>query len=92
MDYAFSMRDLQAIEDLDRDVDQAVQFQWCTEDHVLDCHSVKELHGNEGAAVELPDVVNSADVGMVQSRSGSRLALEALARLKMVAEVVGQEL
>ena len=40
----------------------------------------------------LADVVNSADVGMIQSGRGLRFALEAAKRLRVAGHFVGQEL
>ena len=46
-------------------------------DAVLQRHAVQKLHGDERLAVLLADVVDRADVGMVQRGGGLRLALEA---------------
>ena len=61
-------------------------------DQVLQRHAIQELHGDEHAAVFFADVINGADVGMVQRRSGLRLAPEAFQRLRVLRDVVGQEL
>ena len=50
------------------------------------------LHGDEGAAVLLADVMNGADVGMIQRGRGSRLALEPAQRLSVARQIVRQEL
>ena len=55
-------------------------------------HAIEILHGDEGFAVLLADVVNGADVGMVERGSGLRLALEAGQRLRIAGDFVGQEL
>ena len=54
-------------------------------DRVLQGHAVEKLHGDEGAAVLLANVVDRADVGMVQRGSGLRFAPEALQRLRVAA-------
>ena len=59
---------------------------------VLQRQAVEELHDDEGAAVFLADVVDGADVGMVQRRRSLRLAPEALQSLRVLGHVFGQEL
>ncbi len=43
---------------------------------MLQRHAVQKLHGDERLAVLLADLVDGADVGMVQRGRGLRLALE----------------
>jgi hypothetical protein len=50
------------------------------------------LHGDEGPALELVNVVNGANVGMIQGRSGPRFALETFEGLRASDETVGKEL
>ena len=50
------------------------------------------LHGDEGAAVLLADVMNGADVGMIQGGRGPSLALESAQRLPVASQIVRQEL
>ena len=52
--------------------------------------SVEILHDEEVGAVVAPDVVQCADVRMIQRGHGARLALEALAGLRVVGDVGGQ--
>ena len=46
----------------------------------------------KGSAVGLVDVVNGADVGMIQRGRGARFALEPLERLPVTGDFLGQEL
>ena len=48
---------------------------------------MEEFHGDEGLAVFFADVVNRADVRMVERGSGLRFALEASERARVVADV-----
>ena len=59
---------------------------------MLQRHAVQKLHGDEGLAVLLADVVNGADVGMIQRGRGLRFALKAGQRLRIAGNVFGQEL
>ena len=60
-------------------------------DAVLQRHAVQKLHGDEGLAVLLADVVNRADVGMVQRGRGLRFALKTVERLRIARDIFGQE-
>ena len=61
-------------------------------DQVLQRRAFQKLHRDERLAVLLADVVNGADVGMVQGRGGLRLTLEAVQGLRILGHFVGQEL
>ena len=50
------------------------------------------LHGDEGVAVLLADVMNGADVGMIQRGGGPSLPLEPAQRLPVASQFVRQEL
>ena len=59
---------------------------------MLQRQPVQKLHDDEGLAVLLPDLVDRADIGMVQCRSGLSFSLEASQRLGVFGNLVGQEL
>src|SRR5947209_17380339 len=59
---------------------------------MLQRHPFQMLHHNEGSAVLFADVVNGANVGMIERRSRSRLSLETCQRLRVPREVVRQKL
>jgi hypothetical protein len=61
-------------------------------DHVFQGHAVQILHSNEGLPTLLADVIDGADVRMVQSGSSLRFALEAAERLRVFGHVIRQEL
>ena len=61
-------------------------------DALLQRGALQILHGDEGAAVLLADIMNGADVGMIQRGRGSSLALEPAQRLTVAGEFVRQEL
>ena len=58
---------------------------------MLQGHAVEELHRDEGATIFFADVVNGADVGMIERRGGTGLAAEALQRLGIASYVIGQK-
>ena len=53
--------------------------------------AVEKLHRDEGVAALFADFVNGADVGMVQRGCGSRLALEAVERLRVARQLLRQK-
>src|SRR6185437_12889387 len=61
-------------------------------DEVLQRNPIQELHYDEGLVLILPDVVNGADVGVIQSRRGLRLALKSGQGLWVAEHLIGQEL
>jgi hypothetical protein len=58
---------------------------------VLQGRAVQKLHGDERLSALLADVVNRADVGMVQRGRGLGFALKASERLWATGNVFGQE-
>src|SRR6516225_9286463 len=91
MDDVLCVRRLKSIENLNRDVDQAVQLHRAHNGQVLQRDPVQIFHGHEDAAIGLTNVVDCADAGVVQGRSSARLALEAVAQLMAVSVVVREE-
>src|SRR5450759_2129671 len=59
---------------------------------MLQRHSIEELHGDERATVLLVNVVDGADVGMVQRRGGASFPPQALQRMPVVSQIVGKKL
>ena len=59
---------------------------------MLQGHAVEKFHGDEGLALLIVDLVNGADVGMVESRGRLGFALEAAQGLRIFGDIVGQEL
>jgi hypothetical protein len=52
----------------------------------------QQLHGDEGAALEFVNVVDCADVRMIEGGCGASLALKALQGLSVRRNYIGQEL
>jgi hypothetical protein len=78
MNDAFRMRCIQRVGYLNRQSEQKVSLHGPTGDAMLKRHSVQELHRDEAFAVVLPDFINGAYVGMIESGSCPRLAPKAL--------------
>ena len=60
-------------------------------DAVLQRLALEQFHGDKRAAFELADVVNRADIRMIQRRCGARFAAESFDGLSVVRNVVGKK-
>jgi hypothetical protein len=90
---ARAVRGVQRGGDFDAERQQLFHFQTGMPGEALPQRgSLQILHGDEGAAILLADVVNGADVWMIQRGRGASLALEPAQRLAVVGQVVCQEL
>jgi len=79
---------VQRVGDLDFERQNEFGFQRTPSDALLQRHPVQKLHGDEG----LPNLVDGADIGMVQCGRGLSLSLEASQRLRVFGYFFGQEL
>ena len=61
-------------------------------DAVFQRRAVEELHHDEGPAVFLANVVDGADVGMIERRGRPGLTPETLKSQRIVGQIIGQEL
>src|SRR5882672_7437266 len=92
MNDALGMSGVERIGNLNANFQDVVQFYGSISDHVLQGCAVEKLHHDEGLAVLLVNLVNGADVGMVQRGGSLGFALEAAECLRIFGNVVGQEL
>ncbi len=92
VDDALRMRRVQSIGDLDGQRDHGFVIQGLARNQMLQGHAVQKLHGNEGVLIVLADFVDRANVGMIQGRGGARFAAKALQSLRVLREIIGQEL
>jgi len=72
------VRRLERIGDVDADLEELPRFERSDVDTVLQGHPLEQLHHDEGLPLVLSDVVNRADVGVVEGGGGLRLSSEAL--------------
>jgi hypothetical protein len=92
MNNSLCVRSVEGIRNLDSEEEQRVDVHWPVADQVLQSLAVKELHSNEGLAIFFANVMNRADVGMIQRRGRLRLALKAGQRLRVSGDFIRQEL
>ncbi len=89
---AFGMSGIERVGDLDTQVNQTVGFERAAEYRFPQSLAFEKLHHDEAQAAVLPNFVNGADVGMVQSGSGAGFAAKTFEGLRVVRDIVGQEL
>jgi hypothetical protein len=92
VDDALPMGGTQPVGDLDRDLKEDLRGQRTAGDALLERLALQSFHAQEGLALMVADVVDGADVRMVERRGGARLALEALPGVRLVESISGQEL
>src|SRR6516164_1396660 len=78
MNDALSVRGIESVSDFDANVEQHFHIERTSQDEVLKSLAVKEFHGNEGTAIFLADVVNGANVGVVEGGGGFGFAAKTL--------------
>ena len=91
VDDAFGVRRIKAAGNLNADLQQFRQLDAALGDAVLESLALQQFHGDERTAFEFADVVNGADVRMVERRCGARLAVEALDGCGIVRRLLGEK-
>ena len=93
MNHAALMRELQAREHLDRDVELALERERIAQrDHVGEIAAFDQLHRDVELALGFAEVVDRDDVGVLDGSRGARLTQEALLHVGRFAEARGQQL
>ena len=91
MNHALGVRGGKGVGDLDGEGEQDFDLQGLSGDAVLEGHAFEKFHGDEGLIVVLADLVDRADVGVVQRRSGTGLAAETFERMRIAGNVSRKE-
>ena len=91
MNDAFAMGGVERIGNFDAQREDGLEFHGAPGDQVLERGAVEEFHDEEGASGVLADVVDGADVGMIQGGSGFGFAAETFEGLAVLREIVGKE-
>ncbi len=92
MQDADAVRGLERAGDLHCDLEQVQSIQRAVLDPVLQRLPVQQLHHEVGPAAMGSDVVDLANIGMVQGRGGARLTVEAGRYGRRFREILGKEL
>ena len=89
---ALGVRRIERVGDLNAKVEEGVGFQGPARHAVLEGLAVEQFHDDEALALMLANLVNGADVGMVERGRGAGFAAETLDRLRVLGNLVGQKL
>ena len=89
---ALGVRRIQRVGKLDAQVQNFVGLEGLGADAVLEGLPLQQFHGDERPAFVLVDVVDGADVGVIEGGGGLGLALEALQGLMVLGHFFRQEL
>jgi hypothetical protein len=92
MDNASFVGSFKAIGNLQSQVEERFQRQRSSTHPGLQCLAFQKFHGDEGLAILLADVVNRANVWVVQRGRGLGLLLKAGQSLRVAGQFVGQKL
>ena len=91
VDDALRMGGIESVGDFDGIGEELIEFEGAAGDDVLERGAIEKFHGDEGFAGVFADVVDGADVGMVQRGGGAGFAFEAFQRLGVVGDVFREE-
>jgi hypothetical protein len=92
MDDALRVCGVECVGDLNAQIEHRFDFQRLARDPIPERLTFQQFHGDEGSPIGLVDLVNRADVRVVQRGRGFGFPLEAAEGLRIIGEVVGQEL
>ena len=86
------VRHLECVRDLYREVQEVFEADGLALDALLQGCAFQALHDDEQPFLVFTDVVNGADVGMIQGGCGAGFALKTLSRLRILGQLFGKEL
>jgi hypothetical protein len=91
MDDATGVGRGEGVGDLNAEVEDFFNRERLALNAVLERLAFEQLHGDEGATVVLVNIVDGADVRVIEGRGGAGFAAEALDGLEMRGKFVGKE-
>ena len=89
---AFGVSGVKPVGNLSRQLEHGVGAKRSSHDAVFECRPIEKLHCDERPSLVLTDLVNGADIWMVQAGGRARLATKALEYLGIASDVVRKEL
>ncbi len=92
MDNTFFVCRFECVRYIDGDFDDSLDGKRVFLNQVFQRFTIHELHGDERTPAFLGDLINRADIRMVERGSSACLAPKALQRGAVVGEVIGKEL
>jgi hypothetical protein len=91
MDDAVGMGGVERVGDFDTDAEEHFEIERTAGDVMLQRFAVEKFHDDVGVGVFFAEIVDGADVWMIESGGGLGFALEALERLMIVGQGFGEE-
>ena len=85
------VRGIETVGDLNANLQQLRYFDGLSFDAMLESFALEQFHGDKGTAFELSDVVDSADVGMIERGGSASFAAKSLDGLGVVRNIIGKE-
>src|ERR1700719_2502156 len=92
MNDAFRVGGIQSIGNLNSEQEDDFRFQRSARDSVLESCSFQKLHGDEGPAGFLANVINGADVRMIQGGGSFGFTPAPAERMRIAGNIIRQEL
>ena len=92
MNDALGVRGIEGIGHFGSECEQEIGFEGPSVDALLQRHAIEMFHGNERLAILFADVVDGANVRVIQGRGGLRFALETGQGLGIAGNVLRQKL
>src|SRR5713101_6336180 len=86
------MGSVQSIGDLDSQIEHRLDLQRLATDPAPEGLPLQQFHGDEGSSLGLVNLVDGADVRMIQCRGSLGFALKTAECLRVFGYVIGQEL
>ena len=91
MDDVLGMRSIQGIGNLGTDIQNSLEVHWPACNQMLERVAFEILHGDEQPPLMLGDLIDGANVGVIQSRGGAGFATKTLEGLRILGNVIGQK-
>src|ERR1700694_907130 len=92
VNYALRMGRVERVGNFDAQGQQAIEFHGTIADDVFQGLAVKKFHDDERLAILLANIVDGANVGMIEGRGGLGLAAKSLQRLAVFGDILGEKL
>src|ERR1700686_5886982 len=92
MNYALGMRGIEGIGNLDSEREQGFRVQRFSVDPVAEGLTFQQFHGNKGAAIGFVDLIDGADVWMIESRGSFGFTLKTAKCLRIPGNIIPLEL
>ena len=87
----FGVGGIERVGDFDGEGEEFFDVHGAAVDAVLERLPIEKFHGDKGVAVLLADIVDGADVGMVQGGGGLRFPLESRESLRIPGDILRQK-